>query len=287
MSELALEVSNVKKNYGQLEALKGISLSVSAGEVVGVLGPNGAGKTTLISCITTLDKPTSGDIKVFGTSVLESPLITRKHLGVVFQELVNTGFFTVSEIMDFQSGFFGIRKNHERINFILNRLALYEHRNKLVKQLSGGMRRRLMIAKALVHNPKLLLLDEPTAGVDLELRETLWSFVKELRDQGTAVVLTTHYLEEAQAICDRIGVIFRGDLAYIGSTKDVISQYAKKKFVLQTRSGLVQYVGEHRDTLGEVLAKNQILASDLLDVHIEEGNLEEAFRTIVKSRGDL
>ncbi len=231
----ALEIKDLKKVYPSgTEALKGVSLSIRPGEIFGLLGPNGAGKTTLINSITTLEKPSSGTIEVFGQSVLQDPMSTKKLLGVVHQEVINTGFFDLREILEFMSGFYGIEKNDDRISFLLDRLGLKAHEGKKIKQLSGGMKRRLMIAKALVHSPKLLLLDEPTAGVDVELRESLWKFVGELKQQGMTILLTTHYLEEAEKLCDRIGIINKGELIYCGTPNEVIKMYATKKLVVKT-----------------------------------------------------
>ena len=189
----ALIINELVKNYGAVAAVNNVSFSVDKGEIFGLLGPNGAGKTSIISIITTLEKPSQGQVQVFGHNVVTDSLITKKQVGVVHQEVINSGFFDVEEILNFQSGYYGKRKNKERIDYLLHKLALYPHRHKKVKQLSGGMKRRLMIAKALVHEPQLLLLDEPTAGVDIELRETLWDFVRELRQQGISILLTTHY----------------------------------------------------------------------------------------------
>ena len=185
-NNLPLEVKDLKKTYrnakgGPVEAVKGVSFTIAPGEIFGLLGPNGAGKTTAISMITTLEEPTSGDVLVYGNSVLTNSKETKKQIGVVPQEIVTQGFFNLVEILTFHSGYYGIWNNKARIEYLLKRLGLWEHRHKLVKQLSGGMKRRLMIAKALVHKPKLLLLDEPTAGVDIELRTSLWEFVRELQ----------------------------------------------------------------------------------------------------------
>ena len=242
----ALEVRNLKKTYADkvagksVEALKGISFNIEPGSIFGLLGPNGAGKTTLIGAITTLEKPTSGEVLVFGRKVAETPLKTKMDVGVVHQEVINTGFFSVREILDFQSGYYGILKNKERCDYLMHKLSLYEHREKKVKQLSGGMKRRLMIAKALVHSPKLLLLDEPTAGVDVGLRESLWRFVYELKKEGISILLTTHYLEEAEKMCDRVAIINRGQLLCNGTPKEVIQEYAKKKLVLIMKNGEIK-----------------------------------------------
>ena len=285
----ALIVQNLKKNYTDkvagvaVEALKGIDFSIEKGSIFGLLGPNGAGKTTLIASITTLEKPTSGDILVFGESVLKNPLKTKMNIGVVHQEVINTGFFNVSEILDFQSGYYGIRKNQERCDFLMHKLSLYEHRNKKVKQLSGGMKKRLMIAKALVHSPKLLLLDEPTAGVDVSLRESLWSFVSELKAQGISILLTTHYLEEAEKMCDQVAIINKGQLLFNGTPKNMIAEYSQKKLILIMKNGETkEYMESNQFSIAELLAKYEIDIAEIHDVKIEEGRLEDAFSKMVK-----
>ncbi len=285
-----LEVQNLKKIYTDkvagipVEALKGIDFSIEPGSIFGLLRTNGAGKTTLIAAITTLEKPTSGEILVFGESVLKNPLITKMNVGVVHQEVINTGFFDVAEILDFQSGYYGIRKNQERCDYLMHKLSLYEHKNKKVKQLSGGMKRRLMIAKALVHSPKLLLLDEPTAGVDVGLRETLWQFVHELKNEGISILLTTHYLEEAEKMCDRVAIINKGQLMFNGTPQKMISEYSQKKLILIMKSGETkEYLESNQLSIAELLAKYDIDIAEIHDVKIEEGRLEDAFSKMVNT----
>ncbi|MBO9668729.1 MAG: ABC transporter ATP-binding protein [Bdellovibrio sp.] len=295
---LPLKIENLIKTYpGGQHAVKGLSFDVRPGEIFGLLGPNGAGKTTIISTITTLEKPSSGVVEVFGQDVTQNARFTKKQLGVVHQEIINSGFFDVEEILQFQSGYYGISRNKERIDFLLHKLSLYEHRRKKVKQLSGGMKRRLMIAKALVHTPKLLLLDEPTAGVDIGLRETLWQFVQELRKEGMSILLTTHYLEEAEQLCDRIGIINLGSLECLGETKELVRQYTQKKirltlteaFPIQSEYLFIQeglefsFVVPPGKLMGEFLAETRIPVNIIKDVKIEEGTLEEAFMKVVRS----
>lgn len=304
-----LIVENLKKSYGKLEALKGVSFDIKPGEIFGLLGPNGAGKTTLISTITTLETDYEGDVKVFGQSVAQDPLFTKSKLGVVHQEIINTGFFNVDEILDFHSGYYGVKHNHSHREYLLEKLSLKEHRKKNVKQLSGGMKRRLMIAKALVHQPQLLLLDEPTAGVDVELRETLWKFVLELKAQGVAVLLTTHYLEEAEKLCDRVAVIHRGELKALGETKKITQAYSNKKVTLMCKKTIAfnkqeladvkittleekisedlhksEFVIPAEMSLGDLLTKVHLQSSDIVDIKIEEGRLEDAFLRIVAGK---
>ncbi|MBX3034880.1 MAG: ABC transporter ATP-binding protein [Bdellovibrionaceae bacterium] len=277
-----LEVIDLKKNYGSFEAVRGLSFEVRAGEVFGLLGPNGAGKTTTISIVTTLEQATSGQVRVFGIDVAKNPLLVKRQFGVVHQEIINSGFFTVEELLQFQSGYHGLRRNGERIRYLLNKLGLYEHREKRVKQLSGGMKRRLMIAKALVHSPRLLLLDEPTAGVDITLRENLWDFVRDLKREGIAVLLTTHYLEEAELLCDRVGIVNRGRLEAIGETSRIVHQFARKKVILDTRSsGRKEIFAPIEKPLGDILRDAGVDPMDLRDIQVEQGRLEDAFRRLL------
>ncbi len=285
---MALDVQNLKKTYTDkvggltVEAVKGVSFAIEPGQIFGLLGPNGAGKTSLIGCTTTLEIPTSGDIFVFGESVTQKPLRTKMNVGVVHQEIINTGYFDVAEILDFQSGFYGLYKNKERCDYLMQNLSLYEHRNKKIKQLSGGMKRRLMIAKALVHSPKLLLLDEPTAGVDVGLRESLWRFVAELKKEGLSILLTTHYLEEAEKLCEKVAIIHKGQILFCGSPKEVISQYAQKKVIIFLKDGVRLEFLEHSNLgLNEILDKHKINLTDIKDMKIEEGRLEDAFSKMV------
>lgn len=284
----ALDVQNLVKTYQdqsggvKVEAVRNISFSIEPGQIFGLLGPNGAGKTSLIGCTTTLEQPTSGNILVFGESVIQNPLHTKMNLGVVHQEIINTGFFDVWEILDFQSGYYGLHKNKERCDYLMHKLSLYEHRNKKLKQLSGGMKRRLMIAKALVHSPRLLLLDEPTAGVDVGLRESLWKFVQELKAEGMTILLTTHYLEEAEKLCNQVAIINKGQILFCGSPKEVISQYAQKRLTIYLKDGTRKEFNEHANLgLNEILTKQQINLSDIKDMKIEEGKLEDAFSKVV------
>lgn len=279
----ALEVKNLKKTYqSKTEALKGVSFEIKEGEIFGLLGPNGAGKTTLINTITTLEKPTLGSVHVFGKCVETESDSTKRLIGVVHQEIINTGFFDLYEILDFVSGFYGIQKNDVRINYLLEKLGLKVHASKKIKQLSGGMKRRLMIAKALVHSPKMLLLDEPTAGVDVELRESLWKFVEELKKAGVTILLTTHYLEEAEKLCDRIGIINKGELIFCGTPREVIRKYATKKVQLKLKNDKsFDLVESAALSINEILSKHNISFSEVVDINVTDGKLEEAFTRVV------
>lgn len=295
---LALEINELKKSFGKADAVKGISFSVKAGEIFGLLGPNGAGKTTTINIITSLESPTSGAVKVFGYDVVQAPQSAKRQLGVVHQEIINSGFFDVEEILEFQSGYYGLRRNKERIDYVLHKLSLFEHKKKKVKQLSGGMKRRLMIAKALVHNPKLLLLDEPTAGVDIKLREDLWNFVRELQAEGMSILLTTHYLEEAEELCHRVGILNKGRIECIGETQEIVQRFTQKSVLVQLRSDrkiqstflqkqesrACYFLVSADCSLGTLLEEAQIPLADIEDVKIEEGRLEEAFLRVLGER---
>jgi ABC-2 type transport system ATP-binding protein len=296
MSLLPLNIENLVKTYdGRIKAVDDVTFTVNPGEIFGLLGPNGAGKTSIISTITTLETPTTGSVRVFGLDVCKDSKQTKKMLGVVHQEIISSGFFDVNEILNFQSGYYGLRKNQERIDFLLHKLALWEHRHKKVKQLSGGMKRRLMIAKALVHQPKLLLLDEPTAGVDISLRETLWQFVSELRRDGMSILLTTHYLEEAENLCDRVGIINRGRLECLGRTHDIVSQFTHRTVLLTLNQPIAMesdLLTEQKDrqyrfvlpqnmTVGDLMHRMNISSAMVEDIRIHEGKLEDAFLSVL------
>jgi ABC-2 type transport system ATP-binding protein len=198
---VAVSISQVEKRFGSLRALAGVSLQIAEGEFFGLLGPNGAGKTTLISCLAGLTRPDAGTLSVMGHDVLSDYREARRRLGVVPQELVFDPFFSVRETLRIQSGYFGMRNNDDWIDEILANLDLTAKADINMRRLSGGMKRRVLVAQALVHKPPVLVLDEPTAGVDVELRQGLWQFIRRLNQDGHTIILTTHYLEEAEALC--------------------------------------------------------------------------------------
>jgi ABC-2 type transport system ATP-binding protein len=220
-----VQLRQLVKRYGTLTALGGVDLDIVEGEIFGLLGPNGAGKTTLISIVTGLARATSGTATVLGRDVVKDYRFTRQVVGLVPQEVNFDPFFSVEESLRFQAGYFGLRLGDERVVEILTALDLMEKRHVNARALSGGMKRRLLIAKALVHQPKVLFLDEPTAGVDVELRRALWAYVRKLRDRGTTVVLTTHYLEEAEALADRIGIIDHGRLRLVEDKAALLARH--------------------------------------------------------------
>ncbi|MDT8363618.1 MAG: ABC transporter ATP-binding protein [Nitrosomonas sp.] len=219
---LAIEIWQLTKRYGALTALDAVDLKIEPGEFFALLGSNGAGKTTLISILAGLVKPTSGTAKVMGYNVQSQYQQTRKRLGVVPQELVYDPFFNVREMLVMQSGYFGIRHNDAWIDEILFRLDLENKAHINLRALSGGMKRRVLIAQALVHKPPVIILDEPTAGVDVDLRQSLWQFVQQLNQDGHTVVLTTHYLEEAEALCNRVAMLKCGRIVVLDSIDNLV-----------------------------------------------------------------
>src|SRR5437588_10115662 len=221
----AVRLRGASKRYGDFVALDRVDLDIHRGEVFALLGPNGAGKTTLISLVAGTALATEGIVEVWGHDVVRDYRFTRRAVGLVPQEINFDPFFTVEETLQFQAGYFGVRLPEERLVDILGNLGLLEKRRANTRSLSGGMKRRLLIAKALVHRPPVLFLDEPTAGADVELRRDLWSYVKKLREGGTTIVLTTHYLEEAEELADRIGVIKNGRLLVVEDKQTLLSSY--------------------------------------------------------------
>ena len=231
----ALEIKDLKKVYaGGTEALKGISLNVKEGDFYALLGPNGAGKSSTIGIIGTLVTKTSGSVKIFDADIDNNVAIAKSMLGVVSQEINFSQFEKVLDIVTTQAGFYGIKKSiaEPKVEEMLKRLGLWDKRNDQARTLSGGYKRRLMIAKALIHDPKLLILDEPTAGVDIELRREMWSFLKEINENGTTIILTTHYLEEAEQLCRNIGIIDHGEIVADTSMKDLLSKLDVQGFVM-------------------------------------------------------
>ena len=231
----ALEIDNLKKVYsGGTEALKGITLKVNEGDFYALLGPNGAGKSSTIGIIGTLVTKTSGNVKIFGADLDENVAQAKSMLGVVSQEINFSQFEKVLDIVTTQAGFYGIKKSiaKPKVEKMLKRLGLWDKRNDQARTLSGGFKRRLMIAKALIHEPKLLILDEPTAGVDIELRREMWDFLKEINCNGTTIILTTHYLEEAEQLCRNIGIIDHGEIVVDTSMKELLRKLDVQGFVL-------------------------------------------------------
>jgi ABC-2 type transport system ATP-binding protein len=229
----AISFKHLTKHYGSLVALNDVSLEIEEGEFFGLLGPNGAGKTTLILILAGLCRPTAGSVEVMGHDVQADFREARRLLGIVPQELVFDPFFTVRETLQFQSGYFGIKNNGEWIDEILHHLGLADKANKNMRALSGGMKRRVLVAQALVHRPPVIVLDEPTAGVDVELRQSLWKFISRLNQEGHTIVLTTHYLEEAQELCGRIAMLKKGQIVALDTTANLLARVTNS----QTKDG--------------------------------------------------
>jgi ABC-2 type transport system ATP-binding protein len=226
--EAALSIDELVKRYPTgVEALRGVSLDIQAGEFFGLLGPNGAGKSTLIHCSTGLATPTAGAISVFGHDAIGSYEQARLAVGLAPQELNLDWFLTVEETLDYHGGYFGMprRERRERSRELLQTFSLTEKRDERIRTLSGGMKRRLILARALMHRPRLLILDEPTAGVDVELRLELWHYVQRINAEGTTILLTTHYLEEAEQLCDKIAFINKGEIVAQGSSGELAAKY--------------------------------------------------------------
>lgn len=221
----AVSINDVVKHFSNLTALQGVSLEIAQGDFFGLLGPNGAGKTTLISSLAGLVRPDKGSLKVLGYDVIQDFREARKRLGVVPQELVFDPFFNVRETLRIQSGYFGLRKNDDWIDEILANLDLTSKADVNMRRLSGGMKRRVLVAQALVHKPPVIVLDEPTAGVDVELRQGLWQFIRRLNGEGHTIILTTHYLEEAEALCNRIALMKQGKVVALDTTAQLMAQH--------------------------------------------------------------
>lgn len=271
----ALSFRNVQKQFGELQALKNVSFEVKEGEFVALLGPNGAGKTTLINCLNGLIQRDQGTIEVFGQDPERNPLFTKSNLGIVEQELVFDPFFTSFEMLRIRRGMFGLSPDDDYLEWLLARLGLSEKRNVKGRQLSGGMKRRLMIAKALAHKPKILILDEPTAGVDVELRNSLYDFLRELRKDGLTIVLTTHYLEEAELLADKIAIQRLGETIVFEDKKQML-QRNKRWLWIEFESGKSEKIELQpetsiRDTL------NGFGNEKIKDIKIKEPSLEEIF----------
>ena len=228
VAESALRIEGLEKRYPNgVDALRGVSLEIGAGEFFGLLGPNGAGKSTLIHCATGLAQPTAGSIQVFGHDAIDGYAEARQAVGLAPQELNLDWFLTVEETLDYHAGYFGMpkRERRERAAELLEAFSLVAKRKERTRTLSGGMKRRLILARALMHRPRLLILDEPTAGVDIELRLELWQYVQRINEAGTTVLLTTHYLEEAERLCDKIAFIAGGEIAAQGTSAELAARY--------------------------------------------------------------
>lgn len=236
MSKTAIQIKGLKKSYNNTPALKGVDIEISKGEFFGLLGPNGAGKTTTINILTGLVFKDAGTCLVFEKDIVKDYRYTRSKIGIAAQELSVDWFFTIEKLLYFQAGYYGIstKKANTKVNELLERLGLDKKRDSRLRQLSGGMKRRFQIAKALVHDPDILILDEPTAGVDVELRHDLWKYLKELHKKGKTILLTTHYIEEAELLCDNVAIIDEGTILKEGSPKQLTKELGKSGVTVQT-----------------------------------------------------
>lgn len=302
----AISFQSVSKAYasprgsGTFLALDQVSLEIAEGEFFGLLGPNGAGKTTLISILAGLTRATRGRVEVLGSDVQTHAAQARRKLGVVPQELVFDPFFNVREALRFQSGYFGITHNDAWIDELLASLGLADKANANMRQLSGGMKRRMLVAQALVHKPPVIVLDEPTAGVDVELRQTLWQFVSQLNKQGSTVLLTTHYLEEAEALCARIAMLKNGRIVALDRTSALLKSASGNVLRFKTHGALPPALAGRARVTGNVvqlpvqdaLDIEQCLATArasglvLEDVEIRKADLEDVFITIMQGSAE-
>ena len=291
MTVPAIRVSAVTKQYGTLKALGGVDLEIGQGEFFGLLGPNGAGKTTLISALAGLVRPDGGSLEIMGHDVVRDYRNARRNLGVVPQELVFDPFFSVRELLRIQSGYFGIRGNDDWIDEILASLDLTHKADANMRMLSGGMKRRVLVAQALVHRPPVIVLDEPTAGVDVELRQGLWQFIRKLNRDGHTIVLTTHYLEEAETLCGRIAMLKSGKVVALDTTENLLRRFATHSLRVRLdhperaavlggvvgEGGWVEFGFDSYADVEALLARLREAQAGLTEMQLGEPDLERVF----------
>lgn len=310
MSDLAIEIKDLNKTYGKSKrspekiALKSINLEIKKGSFFGLLGPNGAGKSTIINILAGLVNKTSGTVKISDIDIDKNQQATKFKIGIVPQELILDPFFNVRETLEIYAGYYGIRKSQRRTDEIIEALGLKDKAKAAPRSLSGGMRRRLLVAKALVHNPEILVLDEPTAGVDVELRNQLWNYVKKLNKEGTTILLTTHYLEEAEELCDEIAVINHGKVIACDRKENLMKLLSSKELIISFASEVkADIVSALPQLKTKLLAKDKIsitydpekievekilrIISDaqvqIRDISTQQPDLEEIFKHLIKS----
>ena len=310
MSDNQIEINNLSKVYDDgFKALKNINLNIKKGEILAMLGPNGAGKTTLINIICGIVKPTLGKVSVEGFDILNDYRETRSRIGLVPQELTLEQFETVFNNVSYSRGLYGKKPDPSYIEKILKQLSLWDKKDSILRQLSGGMKRRVLIAKALSHEPQILFLDEPTAGVDVELRQEMWKVVQSLRETGVTIILTTHYIEEAEAIADRVGVINQGEIIVVEKKKELLKKMGQKKLIVELQDELYQIpeslkkynliIGNNKMSLDYTydLKEKQTGITNLLqdikdtglklrDLKTEQSNLEKIFVTLVRENNE-
>ncbi len=305
MSNIALNIEELSKTYpGGIEALKNISLKVESGDFYALLGPNGAGKSTAIGIISSLVTKTSGLVEILGIDIDENHSLAKKKLGVVGQEVNFNQFETVYQVLSHQAGYYGLSAKEviENTNYYLKALGLWDKKNEQGRNLSGGMKRRLMVAKALVNNPDLLILDEPSAGVDIELRRSLWDFLKEINEKGTTIILTTHYLEEAEKLCKNISIIDEGSIIKTSSMKSLLNELEIQNYLFDLKCAIptdldyshlnINLVNEHQilvnvdenNSLNQIinfLSENKI---EIVNMTNETNRLEELFLNLTNTK---
>lgn len=302
MTVSALAIENLSKNYDGKPAVDNISFEIDPGEIFGLLGPNGAGKSTTINMVGGVTRVESGRIRIFGHDNRRDYRLTRRLVGVMHQEIVIDNFFTIDQALKFHAGYYGVRDDPAWRDMLIERLGLGDHLHKVMIKLSGGLKRRFMIAKALIHKPQLLILDEPTAGVDVELRLTLWDFVREINRQGTTILLTTHYLEEAEQMCGRIAIMNHGRLVALEETDTLVQRLGTKTLQIRLAVPMEQLPQEltaYRpelsadrtllrlllpagETAGELLQTFCRLGLELVDIETRRPALEEVFLQITR-----
>ena len=307
---MLLEVNELRKTYATgFEALKGISLKVNKGEILALLGPNGAGKTSLISTICGITNPSSGSVFVDGYDISKNFRDARKLVGLVPQDITLEPFEKVANTINFSRGLFGKKKDDALTEKILTKLALWDKRDSRLMELSGGMKRRVLIAKALIHEPRLLFLDEPTASVDVELRQSMWNVVADLKKDGVTIILTTHYIEEAEAIADRVGIINKGELLLIEEKTSLMQKFGQKLLIIELQKRLNQLPKEFSqenvklsddglsltyiyDTKQKKTGITKLLSNlsnsgiNLRDIQTDQSSLEEIFVNLVKEKAE-
>ncbi|MFT6105943.1 MAG: ABC-2 type transport system ATP-binding protein [Rickettsiales bacterium] len=312
MTNLAIEIKNLTKTYKKSgnspakEALKGINLEIKKGSIFGLLGPNGAGKSTIINILAGLVNKSSGDVNIAGIDLGKNPNDAKFKIGIVPQELVIDPFFNVHETLEIYAGYYGIRPENRRTDEIIEALGLKDKSKATPRSLSGGMKRRVLVAKALVHDPEVLILDEPTAGVDVELRTSLWKYVKKLNEKGTTIVLTTHYLEEAEEMCDEIAIINHGEVIACAKKDDLMKMIPEKKELIITLQEEIDKIPKNLQEKLSIILKNKsqltinyqpskINISEILsllennnlkiaDISTRQADLEEVFKYLTNEK---
>jgi len=311
MLDNQIAINNLSKVYKNgLTALKNINLNIKKGEIFAMLGPNGAGKTTLINIICGIVKPTSGEIAVEGFDIIDDYRETRSRIGLVPQELTLEQFETVFNNVSYSRGLYGKKSNPVHIEKVLKQLSLWDKKDRILRQLSGGMKRRVLIAKALSHEPQILFLDEPTAGVDVELRQEMWKVVESLRETGVTVILTTHYIEEAEAIADRVGVINQGEIIVVEEKKELLKKMGQKTLTIELQDEILSIpeilnryhlnfgnnnmsliytysLKEKQTGITNLLQDIKDAGLKLRDLKTEQSNLEKIFVTLVRENNEI